>query len=541
MELSAFTRLRLPLSSLAAALALAAPAAAQVKTEELKALDLWSAAGRDTGLPADLWKESSADLARSVLAAVPDKPLSPAAAALARRVLATGATAPDGAGNDADLAGLRARALVALGDAEAAATMVARTPRPEASEPLSRARAEAALLLGREAEACETEQRLQEGRDGPWWLKLRAFCRLAAGETAAAQVTLDLWRQKGAKEPGFDALMAAAVQGGAGGKASLSDPLAYALTRRLKLDPTAALPAAPAAVAVAIAQDAAAAPTARIAAAARALRLGVLSADTVRTVYAEALGPVAGSDVAGPAKDLSPQGEAGLATLAATTGDVAIRQEAVLALMARAKTPNDFVATAKLVTPRLAELAQAGVPLADPAGFATAAAVAGDPETARAIRARMEQDASPAGGATDLALLDALVAVATGKPGSGAVDRLIERGGVGDAKQRARAQAAALLLVSAAPSADPGARARLASFDVPAGKTTPARTTALYLAAARRLPGETALYALSIALQQPAGLTVADRAAVVGALAEAGLRQDARALALEGLVAQARP
>jgi threonine dehydrogenase-like Zn-dependent dehydrogenase len=48
------------------------------------------------------------------------KPLSPAAKALAVRLLATAASAPDGAGADQALAAARAQALLALGDAAGA-------------------------------------------------------------------------------------------------------------------------------------------------------------------------------------------------------------------------------------------------------------------------------------------------------------------------------------------------------------------------------------------------------------------------------------
>ena len=113
-------------------------------------------------------------------------------ATLARRVLETGANAPEGAGSDQALAAMRIRALVALGDLGAAEAVLARTPAIETSEPLSRAKAEVALLAGRDGEACETGRALQEGRDGQFWLKLRAYCSLADKQPAAAQVTMDL-------------------------------------------------------------------------------------------------------------------------------------------------------------------------------------------------------------------------------------------------------------------------------------------------------------------------------------------------------------
>ena len=105
-----------------AALLVAAPAVAQdaVEAEALRGLDLWSAAGDATGLDADLWDGASLGLAELVVPRLGTRPLPPALSHLARRVLATGARAPAGAGQDPALAAARAQALIRLGDAQAA-------------------------------------------------------------------------------------------------------------------------------------------------------------------------------------------------------------------------------------------------------------------------------------------------------------------------------------------------------------------------------------------------------------------------------------
>eukprot|EP01035_Chromulina_nebulosa_P055081 gene55081-75475_t len=72
----------------------AGPVRAQVQVTELAAPDAFSTAGRETGLPADLWVGTPISLARVVLPFVAEKPLSPAASQLARRILATGAQGP---------------------------------------------------------------------------------------------------------------------------------------------------------------------------------------------------------------------------------------------------------------------------------------------------------------------------------------------------------------------------------------------------------------------------------------------------------------
>lgn len=290
-------------ATLSTALALTTtPAAAQVEVSAapLPAPDLWSTPGRDTGLPADLWSGASADLARAVLPTLGEKPISPALRRLAIRVLATGAAAPEGGADDAPLAAERALALTRLGAPDAALAVLSRTPRVETSEPLSRARAEAGLYLGRDREACETERALQTGRGGGFWLKLRTFCQLQAGEAAAAQVTFDLWRQTGERAPAFTAGMAGALSGGAW-KPVLGDAITTALSRRTGTPLATAVATATPAATVVLARDTDAAENLRAAAAERAHALGLLSVDEAARL---ATPPVAAS-----ASDLHDAGE----------------------------------------------------------------------------------------------------------------------------------------------------------------------------------------------------------------------------------------
>lgn len=244
---------RLALSAalfLAPALALAAAAQAQpVEVVPLAAPDAFSTPGRPTGLPGDLWKGASAATARTVLPTLAAKPLSPAAAALARRVLATGAAGPPGLGDDPALIAARAGALIALGDPAAAAAILQRAPGLERNAELSQAAAESALLGGDDARACAIEQALGTGRGQPYWLRLRAYCQALAGQTAEGQLTFDL-AQGQARDAVFGRLMGAKLSGGDPGAASLRNGLDLALSRSLGLDLTAAKPAPPVAAAL---------------------------------------------------------------------------------------------------------------------------------------------------------------------------------------------------------------------------------------------------------------------------------------------------
>ena len=190
---------------------------------------------------------------RTVLPLLATKTLSPAGAALARRVLATGAMGPGDAGPDPVLAGARASALLAQGDPKAAAAILLRAPGIDRTPELARAAAESALLAGDDTRACAVAEGLSAGRDETYWLRLRTYCQAIAGHAGQAQLTFDL-AQSQAKDAVFGRLMAAKLAGsGDPGPASLRNGLDYALSHSLGLD-LAAAKAAPA-VAAAISGD----------------------------------------------------------------------------------------------------------------------------------------------------------------------------------------------------------------------------------------------------------------------------------------------
>ncbi|MDQ0466625.1 hypothetical protein QO010_004421 [Caulobacter ginsengisoli] len=420
-------RIRAPLlaavltaASLTATLAVSADQS-RIETTPLSGLDLFSAG--NPGLGADLWRGSSAEIARATIPAIGTKPLSPAARRLAIRLLSTGANAPEGAGSDPALAAARARALIALGEPAAANASVERAPNMAANEPLSQAAAEAALLVGDDARACAIGEALQSGRDGVYWLKLRAYCQAIANQPGAS-LTLTLALEK-AKDPVYARLMAALVAGaGDPGAPSDRNGLERALSRRLNLP----LPPAP---------------------------------------HIDPIPP--------------------------TTG------------MAGVDEVREAIAL-------------------------------GDPQSAKASRAGLVQDAAAGLTANTLAMLDALIAAATGDNLGPTLDRLIERGDLGGPKSAA--QPAAIILAALGGATSPDARAEFARFDVGKTAASPARLAALDRAAEAGLKGETALLVLSIAQDAgAAGPAPADRARIIQALRKVGLEVAARDFAVEGLMA----
>lgn len=465
-------------SALLLSLSAAARAQEEVKVKTLAAPDYFSGAVADTGLPSDLWKGAAPGIMRDVLPKLAGpKPLSPAFASLARRVLSTGSNGPAGVGDDVEMGAARGLALIALGEAKGADAILDRATGGPGSSALSMAQAEAALITGADDKACQAEQALTVDRGAAYWLRLRAFCQLKAGQTDAAQLTFQLAQQQ-TKDADYARLMGAALAGTPPGAANLKNGVNYALSRRLSLDVQSAAALASASPAL---KPVAAAPTAH----------------------------------------------------AADIGhDLTAAEASDLAFLRQAKTLPAFVEAARASAPSIAALATAGGPLQDPVLLARAAVAAGDVASAQAIRGRLTQDVIPGATAADLAILDALIAAGSGKVDNQVLANLVSRGATGKP-----AQAAAVLLSSLGGTMDADTRTQFATFDLGKPAASAARLQVLEDAAGAKRKGEAALLALSLALDAGAsGPAPVDRARIAHALNRAGLSVDARAVVVEGLL-----
>ena len=533
-----------------------------VESAPLDSLDFFSAAGRRTGLPGDLWKGASADLARSVIAGLGQRPPEPGFAQLAQQLLATGARGPDGAHDDADLAGERVLALIRLGDFEGARGVLARTPAVAAHARLSQAAATLALWSGDLARACAVGDALSDGRDGGFWLRLRALCLAGAGKTSEAQLALELAAAAPARDPTVGALVAAAVSGAKPPPASADSALAYGASRALKLDLAGVVAAAPLPALRALASDETLPAELRRRAALRLIQSGAEAAEVIRPVL---LLPVPAAAPAAPAEPPPPprkgrraahprpapvaapsdaEQAADLARLyaaARTATDPAERTRALIALLRPAQGPA-FRALSGLAAPELALVPAEGLGPDDRQLLALAAATV-DAASAQPLRESLKRDEPGGPSALSLAILDAVRAVvAPQHPAGEVLDRLVELGGRTAGAEGVRAQGAAVILLSVADPAaaplSPLARQQLSGFE-----PGPARHTAAAMladaAAARGAAGETALLALAATLAPtPDGQTLspAERALVLAPLTRAGLGADARSAALDGLL-----
>lgn len=470
--------------ALSALLLTPAVAAAQeeVKVKSLAPPDYFSSPVSETGMGGDLWKDAAPDIMRDVVPKLAGaKPLSPAFANLAKRLLSTGANGPAGVGDNIDMGAARGMALVALGEAKGANAILDRAVGAPGNAPLSMATAEAALIVGDDDKACAVQDALTVDRGAAYWLRLRAFCQLKAGQADAAQLTFQL-AQNATKDADYARLMGAALSGTAPGAASLKNGVNYALSRRLNLDLQSA---------------------AAIASASPALK-----------------------PVLKPSGDLS-----GVSSGA----DLTAQEASDLAFLRQAKTVPAFVEAARASAASIAALAAAGAPLQDPVLMARAALAAGDVASAQTIRGHLVQDSIPGAGPADLAILDALIAAASGKVDNQVLGNLVSRGASGGTKSPA--QAAAVLLSSLGGAMDADVRAQFAAFDLGKPAASQARVQVLEDAGTAHRKGEAGLLALSIALDAGvAGPQPVDRARIVRALNRAGLTADARAIVVEGIL-----
>ena len=118
------------------------------------------------------------------------------------------------------------------------------------------------------------------------------------------------------------------------------------------------------------------------------------------------------------------------------------------------------------------------------------------------------------------------------------VQAMIEAAGAPEPKARARGQAAAALALALSGPLTSDTRAELAALTLPEGRAPVGRSLALEAAGEQKLMGEAALLALWTCAEAGAsGPALGDRVRIVRALHLAGLETDARAIALEGLLA----
>lgn len=196
-----------------AALALAASmqSTAQIESDGMGEISAWGQrylSSNETEFPNSLWRNSDDETLLGLLQSVRASNLNPAERSLLRRVVLSPSTPPRGEMAEALLAE-RARLMLELGEARAAAALV---PQLEQAAPGLDAETLAIdldLASGQEASACRTLN--GPLREGAYWAKLRAVCAVLQDNYAGAELAIEFAAAQGVQDDWMvEAIFAAA-------------------------------------------------------------------------------------------------------------------------------------------------------------------------------------------------------------------------------------------------------------------------------------------------------------------------------------------
>lgn len=151
------------------------------------------------GFLTTLWQGSDLETLRKILPQMPTRMVSPAQRRLAENLLLSAGVLPT-ATNSSEasvwLLETRIARLAAMGAWDDALAMIELVPPADVTETIRRLRADAYLIVGRTGEACgETQAALNRAHD-IHWQKMQVFCHLESGQQSAADLGLSLLREQ---------------------------------------------------------------------------------------------------------------------------------------------------------------------------------------------------------------------------------------------------------------------------------------------------------------------------------------------------------
>ncbi len=170
--------------------------------------------GAEGGMPAGSLGQQPASLVRAALGGLRTPMVSRWGHVLVRRALASRLAAPAGM-NPAEFAGLRARALNAMGEFEAARGIAQDVDSGNWDQTLADAAIDAFVATGDITGSCPLVRFRSDLRSDAEWDMLRAICNAFAGESARARSDLIRMRNQG-RAPAIDILLAQRYAGAAG-------------------------------------------------------------------------------------------------------------------------------------------------------------------------------------------------------------------------------------------------------------------------------------------------------------------------------------
>ena len=499
----------------------------------------------------DFWSGSRRSRVEALLPRLPAAVPSAAMRRLALALLTSPARPPAGQGEAGALVLARVGRLIDMGARDAALALL-ESAGPEGGQTLS-ARIENDRLLAALDLDVACEQILgKAGRAGDgYWRRVRILCQAHAGLIEAATLGLELLLETdAAPDQVFDDTIYAMAGLAAPAVDPLADPtpLRVAAWRLAQLAiPAEAVSRAPPDLLPALAGAPASLPGIRLAAAERSEAAGTLPIEALRDLYrAMAFSPEERADALEQVETLEPPlGRALMLQAIEVQTAPALRAELLAAALALAEAQGAHGTTARA----LAHLVRTVPPAPEQGWFSGAAGralmAAGDHDAAAAWYALASEeaprDADAARSAVrlwPLMLLSAEEVYLKTAPFEAWLALRADRGG--EAVALARADWLAVLVDALGGRIDPEIWDRLMLDEraVATRAPAPALAIALQKAAEGGLLGETVLLALLlIGDDGPAAAGIATVGPVVSSLVSAGLREEARAIALEAALA----
>jgi len=341
------------------------------------------------GFSMDMWYRSDPGLVAALLPLIPGGNGSPTATELARRLLLTSASPPEGEG--ADLLALRMGRLNALGLSDDVADLAASAGHSSLSAAAMAGLADSQFLGSENDQACRNVRDGMSLGDNLDLQKALVFCQRLSGEDAAADLGLSLLKESGVVlEPQFVALDSALASGTRGKIDSLegATPLIFAMALASDVPLSGALIAsAPAGLQRAMALSPLLDIEIRLAAGEQATAHGAMSGDALASIYASA--PYSPAEIASALTQADgmdgPSARALLFQAAGSQVLPAARAEALAAMLHHAAEtggPNGYLAAARAVAGQIASLTPASELAWFSADASAALLMAGRPESA---------------------------------------------------------------------------------------------------------------------------------------------------------------
>ena len=160
------------------------------------------------GFGSAMWAGTPRSVVGAVLSELPVRTASAAMRDLARRLLLSAATAPEGS-SSTNLLALRASLLADMGDLQGVGDLLAAVAGRFEDPRLDRVESESRLLANDHARACSLAADAADAAAGidDYWPKLVAFCQVLAGEADRAALSVSLLRETGVTDRNYFTLM----------------------------------------------------------------------------------------------------------------------------------------------------------------------------------------------------------------------------------------------------------------------------------------------------------------------------------------------